>query len=160
MRFSCLTERVAGGQTRNHTVRTFCWTPTDSQHSSFRIYSWISLYSSIPVINLDLEVSLMRTESCSPNKNLMSFNLSNRKRLTFHWSILYVSGNSTKIMHQRQKQYRWSYLEGIISHCNDHILKEYLWGERMSMIDNGLSIGTIPAVHFYTSAATIQSPVR
>ena len=52
----------------------------------------------------------------------------------------------------------WFYLEGIVVDCSDHILKEYLGGEGVSMVNDGLSVGTIPAVHFNTTAATTQSP--
>lgn len=50
------------------------------------------------------------------------------------------------------------YFEGIVAHGVDHILKEYLRGEGVSVVDDGLSIGAIPAVYFHTPAATTQSP--
>lgn len=53
---------------------------------------------------------------------------------------------------------RQCYLEGIVAHCVDHIFEKYLGGESVSMVDDGLSVGTIPAVHFHTSAAATQSP--
>lgn len=53
---------------------------------------------------------------------------------------------------------RWCYLESIISYSVNYILKEYLGGESVAMIDDGLSIGTIPAVHFHTSAASTECP--
>lgn len=53
---------------------------------------------------------------------------------------------------------RQCYLEGIVAHCVDHIFEKYLGGESVSMVDDGLSVGTIPAVHFHTSAASTQSP--
>ena len=51
-----------------------------------------------------------------------------------------------------------TYLEGIVAHSVDHILEENLGGESVSMIDDGLSVGTIPAVHLHTPTATTQSP--
>lgn len=57
-----------------------------------------------------------------------------------------------------QQPDRRSYLKGIVAHCVDHILEEYLGGESVSMVDDGLAVGTIPAVHFHTPAASAQSP--
>lgn len=52
------------------------------------------------------------------------------------------------------------YLEGIVGHCTDHVLKEDLRGEGVSVVDYGLPIGTVPAVHLHTPTATTQSPDR
>lgn len=50
------------------------------------------------------------------------------------------------------------YLEGIVAHGVDHVLEEYLGGESVSVVDNGLTIGAIPAVDFHAPAATTQGP--
>lgn len=70
-----------------------------------------------------------------------------------HLYFYTVSNQQTVKQPDRQR-----YLEGIVAHCVDHIFEKYLGGERVSMVDDGLSVGTVPAVHFHASAAATQSP--
>lgn len=42
----------------------------------------------------------------------------------------------------------------------DDILKEYLGGEGVAMVDYRLHVSSIPAVNLQTAAAFSQSPVR
>lgn len=61
-------------------------------------------------------------------------------------------------MSPTNRKYWWCYLEGIVPHCSDHVLKEDLGGEGVSVIDDWLSAGPIPTVNFHAAAASIESP--
>lgn len=50
-------------------------------------------------------------------------------------------------------------LEGMLSHGGDDILKKYLGGEGVAMVNYRLHIWTIPTVNFQTAAAFSQSAV-
>lgn len=60
--------------------------------------------------------------------------------------------------HRNTLMSAWCYLEGVVGHRTDHIFKEDLRGESVSVVDYGLSVGTVPAVHLHTPTATTQSP--
>lgn len=48
-------------------------------------------------------------------------------------------------------------LEGVLSHSGDDVLKKYLGGEGVAMVNYRLHVGTVPAVDLQTAAAFPQS---
>lgn len=51
------------------------------------------------------------------------------------------------------------YLEGVLLHGGDNVLKEYLGGQGVAMVDYRLHIWPIPAVNLQTATAFPQSAV-
>lgn len=49
------------------------------------------------------------------------------------------------------------YLEGVLLHSGDDVLKEYLGGQGVAMVDYRLHIWPIPAVNLQTATAFPQS---
>lgn len=52
------------------------------------------------------------------------------------------------------------YLEGILYKCCQNIFEQDARGQGMPMINNGLSIRSIPGIHLHTAAPPFQGPAR
>lgn len=50
------------------------------------------------------------------------------------------------------------HLESIVVQGGYDVLEEDLGGESVSVVNDGLPVGPIPAVHLHTAAAPLQSP--
>lgn len=51
-------------------------------------------------------------------------------------------------------------LEGVVPDGPEHVTEEYLRGESVAVVDDGLLIGTVPAVQLQAPAAFAQSPAE
>lgn len=51
------------------------------------------------------------------------------------------------------------YLKCVVAQSGDHVLEEDLRGESVPVVDNWLSVRSVPAVHLHTPTSTFQCTV-